>query len=85
VICTTEAEGRVEGSALKPETAGIRNQRVTGVDEHRKTISMVLRYAHNYPESLCAGIEILDRAPAGMSTIGQICGGRGRREFVASD
>ena len=35
VICTTEAEGHVEGSARKPETAGIRNQRVTGVDAHR--------------------------------------------------
>jgi integrase len=29
-----------------------------------KTISMVMRYAHHHPESLCAGIEILDRVPS---------------------
>jgi len=34
-----------------------------------KTISMVMRYAHHHPESLRAGIEILDRVPARMSTI----------------
>ena len=34
-----------------------------------KTISMVMRYAHHYPESLRAGIEILDRVPAGVSTV----------------
>lgn len=34
-----------------------------------KTISMVMRYAHHHPESLRAGIEILDRVPAGISTI----------------
>ena len=33
-----------------------------------KTISMVLRYAHHHAESLRAGIEILDRVPAGIST-----------------
>ena len=33
-----------------------------------KTISMVLRYAHDHSESLRAGIEILDRVPAGSST-----------------
>jgi len=33
-----------------------------------KTISMVMRYAH-HPESLHAGIEILDRVPAGVSTV----------------
>lgn len=34
-----------------------------------KTISMVMRYAHHHPESLRAGIEILDRVPAGVSTV----------------
>ena len=34
-----------------------------------KTIQMVMRYAHHYPESLRAGIEILDRVPAGVSTV----------------
>jgi len=34
-----------------------------------KTISMVMRYAHHHPESLRAGVEILDRLPAGVSTI----------------
>jgi len=34
-----------------------------------KTISMVMRYAHHHPESLRAGVEILDRVPAGGSTI----------------
>ena len=34
-----------------------------------KTISMVQRYAHHHSESLRAGIEILDRAPAAISTI----------------
>ncbi|NGZ98262.1 MAG: integrase, partial [Nitrospira sp. WS110] len=34
-----------------------------------KTISMVMRYAHHHPESLRAGIEILDRLPAGVSTV----------------
>jgi len=33
-----------------------------------KTISMVMRYAHHHAESLRAGIEILDRVPAGIST-----------------
>ena len=33
-----------------------------------KTISMVMRYAHHHPESLRAGVEILDRVPAGVST-----------------
>ncbi len=33
-----------------------------------KTISMVMRYAHHHPESLRAGVEVLDRAPAGVST-----------------
>ena len=34
-----------------------------------KTIAMVMRYAHHHPESLRAGVEILDRVPAGVSTI----------------
>jgi integrase len=34
-----------------------------------KTISMVMRYAHHHPESLRAGIEILDRIPDGVSTV----------------
>ena len=34
-----------------------------------KTMQMVMRYAHHYPESLRAGIEILDRVPAGVSTV----------------
>ena len=34
-----------------------------------KTMSMVQRYAHHHSESLRAGIEMLDRVPAGMSTI----------------
>jgi integrase len=34
-----------------------------------KTISMVQRYAHHHAESLRAGIEMLDRVPAAMSTI----------------
>jgi integrase len=34
-----------------------------------KTIQMVMRYAHHHPESLRAGIEILDRIPFGVSTI----------------
>ncbi len=34
-----------------------------------KTISMVMRYAHHHPESLRAGVEILDRIPAGVSTV----------------
>ena len=34
-----------------------------------KTISMVMRYAHHHPESLRAGIEILDRVLAGVSTV----------------
>ena len=34
-----------------------------------KTMQMVMRYAHHYPESLRAGIEILDRIPAGVSTV----------------
>jgi integrase len=33
-----------------------------------KTISMVMRYAHHHPESLRAGVEILDRVPIGVST-----------------
>ncbi|MDZ4734448.1 MAG: site-specific integrase [Nitrospirota bacterium] len=33
-----------------------------------KTISMVQRYAHHHAESLRAGIEILDRVPAEIST-----------------
>jgi len=28
-----------------------------------------MRYAHHHPESLRAGIEILDRVPAGVSTV----------------
>ena len=32
-------------------------------------MQMVMRYAHHYPESLRAGIEILDRIPAGVSTV----------------
>jgi len=35
----------------------------------RKTISMVMRYAHHHPESLRAGIEILDRAPEVVGTV----------------
>ncbi|GAB1723881.1 MAG: tyrosine-type recombinase/integrase [Nitrospira sp. CR1.1] len=35
-----------------------------------KTISMVMRYAHHHPESLRAGVEILDRVPLGVSTVG---------------
>jgi hypothetical protein len=34
-----------------------------------KTISMVMRYAHHHPESLRAGVEILDHVPAGGSTL----------------
>lgn len=34
-----------------------------------KTISMVMRYAHHHPESLHAGIEILDRAPEAGGTV----------------
>ena len=34
-----------------------------------RTNQMVMRYAHHYPESLRAGIEILDRVPAGVSTV----------------
>ncbi len=34
-----------------------------------KNISMVMRYAHHYPESLRAGIEVLDKARAKISTI----------------
>ena len=34
-----------------------------------KTISMVMRYAHHHPESLRAGLEILDRAPTAVSTV----------------
>lgn len=34
-----------------------------------KSISMVMRYAHHHSESLRAGIEILDRVPAGISTV----------------
>jgi hypothetical protein len=30
---------------------------------------MVMRYAHHYPESLRAGIEILDGVPVGVSTV----------------
>lgn len=33
-----------------------------------KTISMVMRYAHHHPESLRAGIEVLDRDRMGPST-----------------
>ncbi len=29
-----------------------------------KTITMVMRYAHHYPESLRSGVEVLDRIPA---------------------
>ncbi|HSL05923.1 MAG TPA: site-specific integrase, partial [Nitrospiraceae bacterium] len=37
-----------------------------------KTISMVMRYAHHHPESLRAGIEILDRAPGvGVTVLSQ--------------
>jgi hypothetical protein len=34
-----------------------------------KTISMVTRYAYHHPESLRAGVEILDRVPAGATTV----------------
>ena len=34
-----------------------------------KTISMVMRYGHHHSESLRAGIEILDRITAGISTV----------------
>ncbi len=34
-----------------------------------KTISMVMRYAHHHPESLRAGIEILDCVLDGISTV----------------
>ncbi len=33
-----------------------------------KTISMVMRYAHHHPESLRAGVEILDRVPTVVIT-----------------
>jgi hypothetical protein len=33
-----------------------------------KTITMVMRYAHHYPESLRGGVEILDRLRADGST-----------------
>jgi site-specific recombinase XerD len=33
-----------------------------------KNISMVTRYAHHYPESLRAGIEVLDKARKIVST-----------------
>jgi hypothetical protein len=33
-----------------------------------KNISMVTRYAHHYPESLRAGIEVLDKARKKVST-----------------
>lgn len=36
--------------------------------ERWKTISMVMRYAHHHPESLRAGVEILDRVPARVSS-----------------
>ena len=29
---------------------------------------MVMRYVHHHPESLRAGVEILDRVPTGVST-----------------
>jgi integrase len=32
-----------------------------------RPISMVMRYAHHHPESLRAGIEILDRVPDGLA------------------
>jgi len=34
-----------------------------------KNISMVMRYAHHYPESLRAGIEVLDKARKKISTL----------------
>lgn len=34
-----------------------------------KTVSMVMRYAHHYPESLRPGIEVLDRVRQARSTI----------------
>ena len=34
-----------------------------------KTISMVMRYAHHYPESLRPGILALDKVPEKFSTI----------------
>lgn len=43
-----------------------------------QAIPTVMRYAHHHPESLCAGIEILDRIPAGGSTIGSSRCGRVR-------
>ncbi|MEP7150160.1 MAG: site-specific integrase [Nitrospira sp.] len=46
-----------------------------GVDIYRvqklgpwKTISIVMRYAHHHPESLRAGVEVLERVPTGVST-----------------
>jgi hypothetical protein len=33
-----------------------------------KSISMVTRYAHHYPESLRAGVEVLDRVGKKIST-----------------
>ena len=33
-----------------------------------KTISMVMRYAHHYPESLRSGIEVLDKVGKKVST-----------------
>jgi integrase len=34
-----------------------------------KTIAMVMRDAHHHPESLRAGVEVLDRVPAGVRTV----------------
>jgi len=34
-------------------------------------MQMVMRYAHHYPESLRAGIENLDRVPAGVTQCAQ--------------
>jgi len=68
VICTTEAEGHVEGSARKPETAGIRNQRVTGVDEHRP---FPLRAPYAQLKTLTPRVPVVSRtgsAPQGSAT-----------------
>jgi hypothetical protein len=34
-----------------------------------KTITMTMRYAHHYPESLRSGVEVLDRIGYSMATI----------------
>lgn len=34
-----------------------------------KTVSMVMRYAHHYPESLRSGINVMDKTMSGFITI----------------